>query len=74
MTGTLVIAPHKVIHPIILEAIRVGVEPIRLRDDLDLPVVVGGAAVRGNHRPLEVRVLEVGSAVVANGLIGLSLL
>ena len=69
--GTLPATLHKVVDPVVLEGLRVGVKALRLGDQLDLLVVVWSSAIRRNDCPLEVRVLEVGAGVVDGGLLPL---
>jgi len=63
---------HEVVDPVVLEAELVRTETLWLRDDLDLLVVVRSASIRGNDSPLEVRVHEVRTAIVLDGLLLLS--
>ena len=55
---------HQIVDPVVLEGIPVGVEALRLGDQLHLLVVVGGTPVSRNHCPLKIGVLEVGARVV----------
>ena len=50
-----------VIHPVVLEGVRVGVEALGFRNDLDLLIVVRSPSIGPNHGFLEVRVLKVGA-------------
>ncbi len=64
LVGTLPARFHQVVHPIVLEGFRVGIEALRFGNQLDLSVIVGSPSIGCNDRPLEVSVLKVGPRVV----------
>ena len=52
-------ALQKVVDPVVLESIAIGVKSLRLSDQLHFFVVVGSPTIRSNHGPFKVGVLEV---------------
>lgn len=64
LVGTLPARFHQVVHPIVLEGFRVGIEALRFGNQLDLSVIVGSTSIGCNDCPLKVGVLKVGPRVI----------
>ena len=50
---------QKVVDPVVLESVAIGVKSLRLSDQFHFFVVVGSPTIRGNHGSLKVGMLEV---------------
>lgn len=69
----LVATSHKVLDPVVLKTIAIWIEAIRISDNFYLTVVVWCSTIGGNNSPLKVGMLEVGTIIVLEQGLVLSL-
>ena len=50
---------QKIVDPVVLESVAIGVKSLRLSYQFHFFVIVGSPAIRGNYGPLKVGMLEV---------------